>query len=270
MERSWGAAGPKPDFVEDEFPEAPRGEGLRGAARRMLLKVGNHGMARAIIDEMKQVTPDPQTSFGDFFEKADAYANRDKPSLSEYLASSRIGSTMRDFGESLGRESGAVNALVREGIQRPTEEATVVKAVPRSKPPKTQATRTRRYNEAHIKGAAEAHKIDPHLLAAVAAVESSWDPKAKGTSGEIGLMQLMPETAKELGVTDPEDPSQSLLGGARYIAKLLKRNNGDIEMALTEYNWGMGNMKKNGFSQRPKSTREYVKKVMQKMDTYER
>lgn len=67
-----------------------------------------------------------------------------------------------------------------------------------------------------------AHDIDPRVVAAVIQVESSWNPKARGSSGEVGLMQLMAGTAKELGVINREDPIDNIKGGIRYLAKCKK------------------------------------------------
>ena len=74
-------------------------------------------------------------------------------------------------------------------------------------------------------------------------------------------MQLMPETAAELNVTDPLDPAQNIDGGSRYLANLMKRYHGDPKLALAAYNWGMGNLEQQPENM-PAETKNYVVKVM--------
>jgi len=91
-----------------------------------------------------------------------------------------------------------------------------------------------------IVAAAEAADLAPGLVLAVVVRESGGDPAAVSPAGARGLMQLMPATARELGVTDPGDPSQNLHGGARYLARMLRRFGGDLDLALAAYNAGPG------------------------------
>lgn len=81
------------------------------------------------------------------------------------------------------------------------------------------------------------NEVDPLLVSAVIGVESAWDPEAVSVKGAIGLMQLMPDTARILGV-DPWDPEANLDGGSRYLRSLLDRFDGDLELALAGYNAG--------------------------------
>jgi len=110
--------------------------------------------------------------------------------------------------------------------------------------------------------AAATHKIDTELLRAVAQVESCFDRKAVSKVGAQGVMQLMPDTAKELGVTDSFNASQNINGGARYLARLLIRFNQDHRLALAAYNAGPGAVEKhNGVPPYPE-TQKYVDKVL--------
>ena len=97
--------------------------------------------------------------------------------------------------------------------------------------------------------------------------ESGGDPAALSPKGALGLMQLMPGTALELGVEDPADPRQNLAGGSRYLAKMLDRFDGDLDLALAAYNAGPGNVDKAG-GQVPAfaETRNYVRAVKERFD----
>jgi soluble lytic murein transglycosylase-like protein len=100
------------------------------------------------------------------------------------------------------------------------------------------AAPTRPYSGA-VEAAAAAYDLSPHLLDAVARSESGYNAKAVSPAGAIGVMQLMPQTAKALGV-DPRDPAQNIMGGARYLRAQLDRFDGNIDLALAAYNAGPG------------------------------
>lgn len=75
-------------------------------------------------------------------------------------------------------------------------------------------------------------------------------------------MQLMPGTARDLGVADPYDPQQNLRGGVRYLRQMLQRYHGDLATALAAYNWGPGNVDKYGMQNLPPETRAYVSRIL--------
>ncbi|HEX6211134.1 MAG TPA: lytic transglycosylase domain-containing protein [Methylomirabilota bacterium] len=109
---------------------------------------------------------------------------------------------------------------------------------------------------------ARRHDLSPDLVRAVIQVESAWNPRAVSSKGALGLMQLMPATAAELGVTDPFDPEQNIRGGVTYLKRLLDRFNGNPELALAAYNAGPGAVEKYGRRIPPyRETRQYVRKI---------
>jgi soluble lytic murein transglycosylase-like protein len=109
---------------------------------------------------------------------------------------------------------------------------------------------------------AREHGLDPALLAGVASVESGWNPRAESPAGAKGLMQLMDGTARQLGVTDPFDPAQSLRGGAQYLRDLLNRYGGDQRLALAAYNAGPGSVDRFGGIPPYPETQHYVAAVL--------
>jgi len=108
--------------------------------------------------------------------------------------------------------------------------------------------------------ASRTHGVDPALIRAVIAAESNRDPRAVSKAGAMGLMQLMPDTAKELGVRDPFDPAENVMAGTRYLRSLLDRYRGSTRLALAAYNWGMGNLERSSGGL-PEETRNYIAKI---------
>ncbi|MCM2283543.1 MAG: lytic transglycosylase domain-containing protein [Desulfobacula sp.] len=111
-----------------------------------------------------------------------------------------------------------------------------------------------------IQKASSHYGVDSDLIRRVIEAESNFKPDAVSSKGAMGLMQLMPGTARELGVTDPLDPSENIMAGTRYLKKLINRYDGSVPHALAAYNWGMGNLDSRR-SRIPEETKNYVAKI---------
>jgi soluble lytic murein transglycosylase-like protein len=133
-------------------------------------------------------------------------------------------------------------------------------AAPPGSPPERWRSAAGEYAD-EIERAAKAHDLDPVLLAAVAEVESNFDPFAVSDKGACGILQLMPETGERFGVEDLFDVEQNIDGGARYLRWLLDRFEGDTDLALAAYNAGENAVDRYGGIPPYDETRDYVARI---------
>ncbi len=136
--------------------------------------------------------------------------------------------------------------------------------VPATYNPTTAATPSRSANKNAfdhlIRAAAARHGVDPALVKAIIHTESAFNPRARSPVGAMGLMQLMPGTARDMGVTNAYDPAQNIEGGVKYLA-WLKKQFSNTNHIIAAYNAGLGNVRKHGGIPPFRETQNYVKSV---------
>ena len=119
-----------------------------------------------------------------------------------------------------------------------------------------------------IRSASNRHRVDADLIRAVIRVESGFDSSARSHKGAMGLMQLMPETARLYNIVDLHDPSANIEGGVRHLKLLLGKYRGDLELSLAAYNAGISAVEKYGGIPPFAETRDYVRRVLSYYQIY--
>ena len=111
-----------------------------------------------------------------------------------------------------------------------------------------------------IEHASKTYEVDPELIRSVICAESNFDANATSSKGAMGLMQLMPETSNDLGVKNCYNPVENVMAGTRYLKSLLNRYDGNVDLTLAAYNWGIGNLERHP-DKLPEETRIYIARV---------
>ena len=153
--------------------------------------------------------------------------------------------------------------------KRPSTQGTEVKSYAVPKADTVRATRyaasdrSRRYDDVILEHS-RVHNVRTDLVRAVVQVESAFNPSARSPKGAMGLMQLMPATAREFGVSNPFDPFENIRAGVAYLRQLLDRYSNNEELALAAYNAGPGAVDKHNQSVPPyRETKNYVSQITQ-------
>lgn len=172
------------------------------------------------------------------------------------------------YGRSAQAGSVGQKADVLPGpVTQPPPQPQVVQEKP-APPPIPGPVRVPETMESIVDRASRRYDVDPALIKAVIKAESSFNQHAVSPVGAQGLMQLMPGTASDLGVRNPLDAEENVMGGTKYLKGLLKKYNGELDKALAAYNWGPGNVDRRGIETLPKETRDYLVKVKRFYDNY--
>jgi hypothetical protein len=158
-------------------------------------------------------------------------------------------------------EQGKAAETVKPASEKPAQQA--AEEIPSVVRVRKASERARQY-EPVIQEASKTYGVDPELIRAVIRAESNFKNESTSPKGAMGLMQIMPETAKDLGIRDGYDPRENIMGGTRYLKGLLERYRGDVPTALAAYNWGMGNVERRP-DRLPRETRVYINRIQQFM-----
>ena len=148
---------------------------------------------------------------------------------------------------------------------QPEAPPALAEVIPAGLQPTSVPTLSQNVVRQHIQIAAARYGISSNLVDAVAWQESRYNPRARSTAGAIGVMQLMPGTARQLGVRNPHDVQQNVAGGTAYLRKQLERFGNNVPLALAAYNAGPGAVIKYGGIPPYRETQNYVRQIMRRM-----
>ena len=191
-----------------------------------------------------------------------------KPEVGKPATPAKVESAVERQRNSIARQVEGLKKVNPEAFpitKLPTEET------PEPPPPPTQIDPPKQISclpmprgklEPVITLAASRAGISPQLVRAVISQESSFNPCAVSPKGALGLMQLMPSTARQLGVSNPFDPSQNINAGAHFLRQLIDRYGGDLVLALSAYNAGPGTVDRVGKMPAIPETANYVRRIM--------
>ena len=170
--------------------------------------------------------------------------------------------TMRNGGE-VTCDKSIIQKIVGDEVpyEEPKAEQEAAVAIPTTGPLDASLLEGTPYGEI-IAAMSQAHGVDPMLVRALIQVESNYRPRAKSNKGAMGLMQLMPSTARQYKVRNPYDPTANIGAGVKHLKGLIDRMDGAIDMALAAYNAGEGAVKKFKGIPPYRETRNYVSRIL--------
>jgi soluble lytic murein transglycosylase-like protein len=156
-------------------------------------------------------------------------------------------------------------AVPHQNVQAATSAAEEVNEYLKKSPPEQNSDRARGFNQQEIDSAiaraASRHNVDPNLVRALVKVESNFNPNAVSRKGAMGLMQLMPATARSLNVNNPFNPEENIDAGVRHLKHLLETYRGDVRLSLAAYNAGQGAVNRSSGVPRFAETQNYVRRI---------
>ncbi len=207
-------------------------------AKAMANQKGGFGIADLIVQQFVPQTADPKAASAPAAEPSQAALPTNGHKIDDYRRNSCLN----------GNQASRVRLKAMAARQGPAVADTL-----------------RRF-EPELQAASAESGLSPELILSVVMEESGGDPQASSAKGARGLMQLMPGTAREMGVEEPGHPGQNLQGGSKYLANMLRKYDGDLPLALAAYNAGPGNVDKAGpaIPAFPE-TRKYVERVLTRM-----
>lgn len=168
------------------------------------------------------------------------------------------------FNSTFSPQQGALKAApLKKEVAALEPSQDLLKTVSANTRPQPQFNAAAAKYDSMIERSAKQHNVSPVLIKAIIQAESNFNPRAVSNNGAVGLMQLLPSTARSMGVQDPMDPQKNITAGAKYMRMLLNRYNDDEALALAAYNAGPEAVKSHGNQVPPfKETRAFVAKVM--------
>lgn len=208
-------------------------------------------------DSVSQPAPTSVSSFKDYLGQAERTVGA--MAIDALIAAKNAGTVSSDTVQQIlsVQPQNTSDTSAQTTVSPDTETSDISQAVSSSNTVSAPADLNTYFEEA-----AEKYNVDANLLKAIAKQESNFNPSARSSAGAMGIMQLMPSTAKSLGITDAYNAHDNIMGGAQVIAHNLKKYNGDVSLALAAYNAGSGNVDKYGGIPPFKETQNYVKKVL--------